>query len=287
MKSILAPVLAIGLLTASCYGASEKLVVNNQADVDQLMTRKDVLKVHAFWPGKRSQDPTGRIIEFRNTQALAIFKDPEDNEQSVVEAAEEGYLKQYLDRVQAANTPEMQEKQKQAQMAMASNGVNGAAGIAPISVLLDTEGRTVCEVMGTNVPASPRECVAHTDAMNQMFIDQLDPATPGLEEIRDFNAAGVQYLLNALALKGPEALESAKKNPIIVKLLDQMYESSQKYAESHQKYVEEMEKLNSQQEAVEKAGNNAAGKEAKDAKIEKRHNMKGHHHHKSSNNKNN
>ncbi|KAG9066734.1 hypothetical protein KI688_012643 [Linnemannia hyalina] len=93
---------------------------------------------------------------------------------------------------------------------------------------------------------------------------KLDPNTPGIEDLKDPGSMVAQVLLNKLALEGPDALEDAKNDPNMVKILDGLYDSAYKYYE---------EKARLEAEVAEEEKQNQAGKK------EERHNKPHHHHH--------
>ncbi|KAG0351581.1 Rho GTPase protein rac1 [Podila minutissima] len=141
-----------------------------------------------------------------------LYRDASDNEKSIAELSDEGYIN--ITQADDADNYKLDLPSEERIF---------------FSVLFDKAGEPACVIPGTTVPVHPRDCVTHMDAMNQLMIDSLDPNTPGIEDIHDMGATMIQSLLNSLALEGPGALELAKSNPIVVKMLDSMYEISQNY----------------------------------------------------------
>ncbi|KAF9427967.1 hypothetical protein BGZ94_003733 [Podila epigama] len=266
MKTLLAPILALGMFAVMVRGEIDQAVLKQYLSAESSQPLSLTSRMYAYWPAKRDSDPDTRVIDWQGQKSLLIYKDPEDNEKSVTQIVKEGIPK-------AEGMPD-------------SRNVNLPADASILySALLSPAGEVVCVVPGRNVPANPQECLLFNDGLVQVLIDSLDPNTPGIEDIHDPGAALIQSVLNELALQGPGALEAAKHDPVVVNILDALYESSQQYNEYHKKAVEQVEKFTQEQEAAEAALDEELGAE-EGVNIEKRHNKaKGHHHHKKASNK--
>ncbi|KAF8943752.1 hypothetical protein BGZ52_011259, partial [Haplosporangium bisporale] len=142
-------------------------------------------------PGKRPSGPDTRIWDWSGDKVTVIYRDPSENEKSIAELADESYINFPEDISSDRYKLDLPPEQR-----------------IFFSVLLDKNGEAVCIIPGTTVPAHPRDCLTHIDAINQLSIDELDPNTPGIEDIHDLPAAFIQMYLNSLALEEPGALEA-------------------------------------------------------------------------------
>ncbi|KAG0012840.1 hypothetical protein BGZ82_002399 [Podila clonocystis] len=247
MKALLAPLLAI-TLAAMVRGSSEnQMPMNANVANDDAVPLRPPVYVYGYWPGKRPSDPDTRTWDWWGDKVTVLYRDASGNDKSITELADEGYI----NIVKDPNT----------------EGDFHKFNLPPeeriiYSVLFDKAGEPVCVVPGTTVPVHPRDCIAHMDAMNQLAIDSLDPNTPGIEDIHDMGAAMIHIL--------PGALEAAKSDPFVVKMLDTMYDTSQNYEKGRQAMVERYEKAGEEQEAYEAEVD--AELAAEGVQIEKRHN---------------
>ncbi|KFH61990.1 hypothetical protein MVEG_12144 [Podila verticillata NRRL 6337] len=142
-------------------------------------------------PRKRPSDPDTRIWDWSGDKVTVIYRDPSENEKSSAELADESYINFPEDISSDRYKLDLPPEQR-----------------IFFSVLLDKNGEAVCIIPGTTAPAHPRDCLTHIDAINQLSIDELDPNTPGIEDIHDLPAAFIQMYLNSLALEEPGALEA-------------------------------------------------------------------------------
>ncbi|KAF9389575.1 hypothetical protein CPC16_005732 [Podila verticillata] len=194
-------------------------------------------------PGKRPSGPDTRIWDWSGDKVTVIYRDPSENEKSIAELADESYINFPEDISSDRYKLDLPPEQR-----------------IFFSVLLDKNGEAVCIIPGTTVPAHPRDCLTHIDAINQLSIDELDPNTPGIEDIHDLPAAFIQI---------------PKSNPYVVKFLDELCEMSQGYEKGCQALQEQFKKSGGEQEAYE--AEVEAELAAEGVQMEKRHNKpKGH-----------
>ncbi|KAF9952723.1 hypothetical protein BGZ70_000531 [Mortierella alpina] len=236
MRPILLPLIAASLFAFSVVAVVVAAEPTNQVpfvdqiqkNADNVRTRQPVGTIYAYWPNKKDEDPSTRIIEIAGDDGRiqpyrAIYKDPQNNAYDLSDP-EETYagLVASDDQFKASN----------------------AYGIAPefaansmdahilFSVYLDGEDKPVYTLPGREVPSSWRDMRTYHQVTSRRMIEQVDPSTPGYEEIKDPGAAMAQQLLNSIAMQGPGALESVKTNPVYVKALDAAYEMSRKYEQT-------------------------------------------------------
>ncbi|KAF9554599.1 hypothetical protein BGW38_009305, partial [Lunasporangiospora selenospora] len=230
MKLILAPLLALAMFAAVASADAQDLwddMVQDSTFLSNSMS-EDALKgtVYAYWPDKKDSDPDTRIINIKGESFKAIYKDPKDNE---------------YDLSSADDYERYRENQKLRKHNPGEDSANSAEEpTIYTSVLLDKDGNVVHQVFGTNVPKDSREVKMYLEQYLKNLIAQLDPNTPGIEDIKDPAMAMAQIILNSIAeAGGPDALEMAKKNPDIIKVMDEAYASSKVY-EQELKKLDEM-----------------------------------------------
>lgn len=100
-----------------------------------------------------------------------------------------------------------------------------------MSVYLDKDDKVVYMAQGPTIPTSYKDMLVHQEAFVRHLHRKLDPNTPGIEDLKDPGSIVAQALLNKLALEGPDALEDAKNDPNMIKLLDGLYDSADAYYE--------------------------------------------------------
>ncbi|KAF9544410.1 hypothetical protein EC957_012114 [Mortierella hygrophila] len=266
MKFILAPLVAVATfasLVAAAAPDNEKTI-----DYSKYAVKGPVSDIYAYWPDKKDSDPDTRVVELlmpstgRTFPYRLHYKDPKDNKYdlSVAEDAEEALA--------AAE----EDGSTTGKMAGAEYAALDLDSKVSMSVYLDKDDKVVYMVQGSTVPTSYKDMLVHQDAFVRNLHLKLDPNTPGIEDLKDPGSIVAQVLLNKLALEGPDALEDAKNDPSMVKILDGLYDSADEYYE---------EKAKLEAKVAEEEKQNQAGK------MEKRHNKPHHHHNKASHKKKN
>ncbi|KAF9291658.1 hypothetical protein BGZ68_002980 [Mortierella alpina] len=235
MRPILLPLIAAGLalsiiaVVVGAESADQAPIldqINTQAE--NVRTRQPVGTIYAYWPDKKEDDPSTRIIEIANEDGViqpyrAIYKDPNDNAYDLSDP-EETYaaLSASADQFKASNAygfaPEF--------------AANNMDAHVVFSVYLDGQDKPLYTLPGTEVPSSWRDVRTYHKVIGRRMIEQVDPSTSGYEDIKDPGAAMAQQLLNSIAMQGPGALESVKTNPVYVQALDAAYEMSRKYEQT-------------------------------------------------------
>ncbi|KAF9956624.1 hypothetical protein BGZ72_002635 [Mortierella alpina] len=228
MRPILLPLIAVSLLVLSVVVAdsTNQVPVVDQANkkTENVRTRP-VGTVYAFWPNKKDDDPSIRIIEITGEDGVmqpyrAIYKHPDSNAYDLSNP-DETYAAAVAssDQFKASNSygigPEF--------------AANSMDAHVLFSMYLDSQDKPIYTLPGTEVPSSWRDMRTYHQVMGRRMIEQVDPSTPGYEDIKDPGAAMAQQLLNSIAMQGPAALESVKTNPVYVKALDAAYEMSRNY----------------------------------------------------------
>ncbi|KAI8597125.1 hypothetical protein EDD21DRAFT_386266 [Dissophora ornata] len=223
MKFILVPLMSIGIFVAVVTAQPQIPFEINNANANApseaaASASKTVGSVYAFWPNKQEGEDS-RVIEITDDNGItdnyiAIFKDPKDNAYDL--SSEDALEKAFAD--EESLTPGSTDFDKLDSMVM-------------FSVYLDKENKVLYSVPGTNVPTSWKEVKNVQNAIARAVISKLDPSMPGVEDIKDPNAAMVQLILNSIAMQGPEAMEEAKKDPVLMDALDAAYEASKEWEE--------------------------------------------------------
>ncbi|KAF9922283.1 hypothetical protein FBU30_007613 [Linnemannia zychae] len=227
-----------------------------------------IYEIYAYWPDKAETDPNTRVIELtlphgRTFPYRLHYKDPKNN-------------KYDLSNPQDAEEDLANSKSDNEAMMGLSGEEHEAASLdakVAFSVMLDKDDKIVYVILGSTVPTSARDVLNHQEAYVRYLRKKLDPNTPDIDELNDPGSIAAQMILNDIALKGVTALEDAKNDPNMIRLLDGLYDSTEEYFNS----IAELEARATQEET-----------EAKSNNVEKRHIKQNHHHHqKSSNKKNN
>lgn len=225
MKFILAPLMAIATFTGLVAAAAP----DNEKTIDysKYGLGGPVTDIYAYWPDKKDTDPDSRVIELHNPASDRTFpyrlhyKDPKDNKYdlSVAEDAE--------DSLAAAD----EDATVISQMTGAEHAAMDLDSKVAFSVYLDKDDKIVYMAEGTTVPTSYKDMLVHQEAYLRHLYRKLDPNTPGIEDLKDPGSIVAQHVLNELALQGPDALEKAKNDPNIVKMLDGLYDSADEFLE--------------------------------------------------------
>lgn len=226
MKFILASLVssvAVSLVVAAKAGQQQQQQQEQEQPTQQTFQavsetspQVPVGTVYAYWPDKKEGEDS-RMITLQGDNGskglyLAVFKDPKDNQWdlSTKDTVMEAMMKEPLMTAESFDPHKM------------DNHVL-------FSVSLDKENNVVYSVPGINVPTSWRQVKNVNDALAEVVISKLDPNTPGIEDIKDPNEAMAQLILNNIAMKGPGALEEAKKTPMLVNALDAAFEASKNW----------------------------------------------------------
>ncbi|KAK3833640.1 MAG: hypothetical protein J3R72DRAFT_228694 [Linnemannia gamsii] len=259
MKYILAPLMAI----ATFAGMATAAAPDNAATIDYAKYNLigPVADVYAYWPDHMDSDPETRVVELLLPSGYTYpyrlhYRDPKDNrfDLSVAEDADDALAsieEEGMGSFGDLTAEEYEAKSLEDKIAF--------------SVYLDKDDKIMYLAQGSSIPTSNRDVLGQTEAYVRHLNRKLDPNTPGIEDLKDPGSIVAQLLLNQLALQGPDALEEAKNNPDIVRLLDALYDSADDFFKQKQDLEAKVVK--------EEAG-----------KMEKRHN-KPHHHHKKSSHK--
>ncbi|KAH7052686.1 hypothetical protein BKA57DRAFT_435862 [Linnemannia elongata] len=255
MKFILAPLLAMAMFASLVKAAAP----DNEHSIDysKYIIKGPISEIYAYWPDKKDSDPNTRVVELLMPSTSRTFpyrlhyKDPKDNKYdlSVAEDAEEAL----------AVTEE--ERSTMGEMTGAEYDSMDLDSKIMMSVYLDEDDNVVYMAQGPTVPTSYKDMLVQQEAFVRHLHRKLDPNTPGIEDLKDPGSILAQALLNKLALEGPDALEEAKNDVTMVKLLDGLYDSVDDYYE---------EKAALEAKVAEEE------KENEDGKMEKRHNKPRH-----------
>ncbi|KAG0273222.1 hypothetical protein BGZ96_004945, partial [Linnemannia gamsii] len=223
MKFILAPLMAI----ATFAGLVAAAAPDNEMTIDysKYGLSGPVTDIYAYWPDKKDTDPNTRVIELHNPASDRTFpyrlhyKDPKDNKYdlSVTEDAQEAFAASDEDTT-AVNKMSSEER---AAMDLDSKVM--------FSVYLDKDDKIMYMAQGPTVPTSYKDMMVHQEAYLRHLYRKLDPNTPGIEDLKDPGSIVAQHVLNELALQGPDALEDAKNDPNMVKMLDGLYDSADEF----------------------------------------------------------
>jgi hypothetical protein len=225
MKFILAPLMAIATfagLVAAAAPDNEKTI-----DYSKYGLGGPVADIYAYWPDKKDSDPDIRVVELLNPASDRVYpyrlhyKDPKDNKYdlSVAEDAEDALAAFEEDTA----TISQMSGEEFANMDLDSKVM--------FSVYLDKDDKIMYMAQGPTVPTSYKDMLVHQDAYLSHLHRKLDPNTPGIEDLKDPGSIVAQHVLNQLALQGPDALEEAKNDPNMVKLLDGLYDSADEFFE--------------------------------------------------------
>ncbi|KAF9094696.1 hypothetical protein BGX23_001701 [Mortierella sp. AD031] len=239
MKFILAPLMAIATFAGNVAAAAE-------IDYAKYGVSGPIGDVYAYWPNKKDSDPDVREVELtlpttgKTLPYRVHYKDPKDNKYdlSIAEDADDA-----MAAWEEAGTAEDQMEPENMDLC-----VN-------FSVFLDDDEKVVHLAQGMSVPTSYKDELSHMNALVRSLQRKLDPNTPGIEDLQDPGSIAAQYMLNPT---------NAKNNPVMVSLLDGLYDTADEYF----KNKAELEAKVAEEEKQAQAG-----------KKEKRHN-KPHHHHK-------
>ncbi|KAF9562620.1 hypothetical protein EC968_005197 [Mortierella alpina] len=236
MRPILLPLIAASLFAFSAVVVVAAEPVANQAPLvvdpinqnpEPIRVRRPIGTIYAYWPNKKEDDPSMRVIEIAGEDGVlqpyrAVYKEPSQNAYDLSDP-EETYA------ALSASSDQFQASQA---YGVPLDTFTANAAVDPhvlFSVYLDEQDKPVYTLPGREVPSSWRDIRTYHQVVGRRMIEQVDPTTPGYEDIKDPGAAMAQQLLNSIAMQGPGALENVKTNPVYVQALDAAYQMSRDY----------------------------------------------------------